>query len=234
MKKNEPIKADKETIEDILFQYIVDINEAELGMEETRQLGEPPQEALARWTTRLDELDRRSREQKRRRKWNRIMIVAAIMGAILIVSALAYTAHYWGLFLNIQEEFTQPRTDPGPETTIKTWTGLPIPTETPQGFYISDAASSNGISTIEYCNSGGSRFSIFYYSTESSVHIDSEHTEQSYQFELEDLTVHVLEKDGLTTLYWNVGPTVISVEFHPEDISIDEIKALAVSMALPV
>lgn len=234
MKKNEPIKADKETIEEVLFQYIVDINEAELGMEEARQLGEPSQEALARWTTRLDELDRQSKEQNRRRNWKRIIITAVVIGALMFMSAVAYTAHYWGLFLNVQEEFTQPRTAPGPEATVETWTDLPIPTDTPKGFFISDAASADGTSTIEYSNSGGSRFSIFYYSTESSVYIDSEKAEASYQMELENLTVYVLEKDGLTTLYWNFGPTIISIEFHPEEVSLDEITALALSMTLPI
>lgn len=176
---------------------------------------------------------REPQKRARSRPQKRLLIVAAVLAALLALTAVAYAVQHWGLFLNVQEEFTQPRTAPGPEATVKTWTELPIPTDTPRGFYISDAASGDGTSTIEYTNSEGQRFTIFYYSQESSVHIDSEKTDQSTQFMLENMTVYLLEKNGLSTLFWNDGPTIVSIEFHPEEVSLDEIKALAVSMALP-
>lgn len=173
-------------------------------------------------------------EYKRPRPRKRLLIVAAVLAALLGLTAVAYAVQHWSLFLNIQEKFTQPRLDPGPEVVVETWTELPIPTVTPKGFFISDAASGDGTSTIEYSNSEGQQFSIFYYSTESSVHIDSEEIDQSTQFILAGMTVYLLEKDGLSTLFWNCGPTIVSVEFHPEEVSLDEIKALAESMALPI
>lgn len=172
-------------------------------------------------------------ERKRPRPRKRLLIVAAVLAALLGLTAVAYAVQHWSLFLNIQEEFIQPRTVPGPEAVVESWTELPIPTNTPTGFFISDAASSDGTSTIEYSNSEGQHFTIFYYSQESSVHIDSEKADQSTQFILEDVTVYLLEKNGLSTLFWNYGPTIVSIEFHPEEISLDEIKALAESMALP-
>lgn len=116
----------------------------------------------------------------------RLIVVAAVLSALLILTAVAYAVQCWHLFQNVQEDFTQPRTIPGPEAIIKNWTGLPIPTYTPENFYISDAISGDGITSIEYSNSEGRRFSIFYYDVDSSVQMDSEKADQATQFMLED------------------------------------------------
>lgn len=165
--------------------------------------------------------------------WRRCMLIAAIITALLLFSAAAYAIQHYGLFLNIQETFTQPKTVPGPDALVASWTDTPVPTYAPNGFYINDAFDGDGQRFIEYANSEGKHYFVYFDTPESASYIDTEAADLHSGFELGGVTVHQVDKDMLCTLYWNVDLLVVSVEFCPEEIPLDEIKAVAESTFLP-
>lgn len=139
----------------------------------------------------------------------------------------------FGLFRNVQEIFTQLKTEQGPVSIVKTWTDAPIPTYLPTDFFISDATEGDGVRFVEYVNAEKKRFSIYLYDTEGNVSLDTENADQQSQIELKGVTMYLVDKNGLSILYWSTVHNIISIEFCPEDISLDEIKAVAASMLPP-
>lgn len=178
----------------------------------------------------LNQLETRS-VSPRRVSWKKAFLVAALI--LLLLTMAAYAAQMFGLFRNVQETFTQLKTEQGPVSIVKTWTDAPIPTYLPTDFFISDATEGDGVRFVEYVNAEKKRFSIYLYDTEGNVSLDTENADQQSQIELEGVTMYLVDKNGLSILYWSTVHNIISIEFCPEDISLDEIKAVAASMLPP-
>lgn len=159
--------------------------------------------------------------------------MAAIILIAMLVGAVAYAAQRLGLFVSIQEKFTQIQTSQGPDALVNTWADAPIPSYMPSGFFISDATDSDGLRIIEYANSAGARYTIYLYNASASAQIDTENADKQEQIKIGDSIAYLVEKDDLSTLCWSISPMLVSIEFRPEVIPLDEIAAVAESMAPP-
>lgn len=162
----------------------------------------------------------------------RALLVAAVITLFLILSITAFAIHHYGLFLNIQNEYTQPRTLPGPATLVSSWTDKPVPTYAPKGFSINDAGTGHGLQYIEYKNINNEAYYVYLYGPEAGIGLDTEDAAKS-SFLLGDTTVYQVDKDGLCKLTWNINLTIAEIVFHSEEISIKDMKLVAESMVIP-
>lgn len=162
----------------------------------------------------------------------RILIAVAVIAALLLCSLTGYAIHHYGLFLNVQSEYTQPRVVPGPDSLVSTWTGKPVPTYVVDGFSINDAGVGHGLHYIEYKNIEDELYYVYFYSSEAGIALDTEDAAQS-SFLLGNTTVYQVDKDGLCQLTWNINLTIAEITFYPEQISVEDMKLVAESMVVP-
>lgn len=124
MRPKKSIQELLEQSEDRLFQQIVDEQEGLLGIEESKALEGPGEEALVRWNARLNKL---AEKPASHRRWRRTAVVAAIIAALLAVSVLAYQVDILNFVETIQKQFTQLSPSDPPENTVSAWIGAYCP-----------------------------------------------------------------------------------------------------------
>lgn len=163
----------------------------------------------------------------------RVLLIAAILAVLLAFTAVTYATQFFGLFLNVQEKYTQPMTSPGPGALVESWTSAPVPAHILPGFSVSDAEGTGAYFVIEFSNSKGDRYYIYYSDDRSSSYLDTELALIGDVLTVGDTTGYLVEKGELVTIYWNLHPGIASIDICGEAISLDDAITVAESMVQP-
>ena len=225
MPENRRIRDLLEQSEDQLFQRIVDEQEGLIGLEESRQSGGPSKEALARWTAELDKLEARPAP---RRRWKRVALAAAIVAAVLALSALAYQMDFLNFVETIQEQFTQLSPSEPPEKTASTWIGAYRLEYVPEGYLMSDAVDNGDTKAMEYANSEGIRFTFYQSGCDTVSRADTEAADAETRT-IGGGTGYLVKKDGQSQLLWQTTDAAFCIVYGetPEE----EIMKIAESLS---
>lgn len=221
-----------EQSEDRLFQRIVDEQEGGLGLTEAARTDGPSQAALDQWTARLDKLEQQQPSPTaRRRNWTRLALVAAILAAVLALSAMAFHKDILNVVETVRARFTQLSPVELPETVVAGWMDAYLPTYIPDDYMMSDATDTGDFRFVEYTDPQGNCFAFYHYGSDTVAHVDTEAADtQSCQIGI--WPGLLVKKDGLSTLYWSIENTSFSIEYDSAQINDKTVLKIADSTAM--
>lgn len=226
--------------EDILIQNIIDQQEGVLGAKESTAFSGrvPAPKDLDRWHDELEELasarkktaafgpTRAIRPQK---KLLRTIVLVAIILSILIVSSNAFRIHFVNWTSTISEIYMEFRAGRSAKDTVEGWSQVFIPGKVPDGYEISEAASTKSSMYIEYSDSEGHRVTYYQYAASAVVRIDTEAADD--KIALGDGQAYLFTKAGIsTTISWNKGDYSFSIEYDPNQVDQREIEEMAMGL----
>ena len=226
MSENRRIRELLEQSDDQVLQRIIDEQEGLIGIVESKRLGSPSDDVLAKWSAKLDKLPG---QRRGRRRLRRIVILAAIVTALLLAAvAGAYHTELLNWWERVLEEVNTFNVEEDPEALVKTWNGFYAPTDIPEDFEIARAVDGVASKIIEYHNAAGNRILYYQYTDDASFGLD-----------MEDATpLHVLsdasayEKEGETTYYWFVEDRAYVIIFDSDAVTLDAVERMAESLSL--
>ncbi|MCQ4864940.1 DUF4367 domain-containing protein [Pseudoflavonifractor phocaeensis] len=230
---NDNLKDIVEQSQEEALQRIIDRQEGKLAREELKEPGPAPTvEELAHWSSELDRLEQdASRKGLSRRKWGmRLIVVAALLGALLALSVGAIRAGILNLFIDAQEQFTQITTSQSPERVVAGWRQFYLPSSLPDGYTMSSPINDEDMKSIEYSNSAGERILYYQYSPNSNIRLDTEKADKQYYDSIIGETAYLFEKGALSTLYWSTDGYILSIEFNPASVTSEDILDMAKSV----
>lgn len=218
-----------EEAEDALFQKIIDRQEGALGLEELNQSGPVPTQAeLAKWEQALDKLadEKASGKPPVKKRLGRTALLAILAAMFLLVAASALSRPILNWVESVHEQYTQLQAKNTAQDEIDSWSGYYLPTSLPAHFAVSDAHKADDVAMIEYADTEGARITFYQYSPHSSFRIDTEKADKIITDLIPDQSVYLFSKKNLSTVSWNCGGHLLSIEFKTGSVDETELRAL--------
>lgn len=216
--------------EDALFQKIIDRQEGAQGIaENTLPAPGPTGAELARWTLALDALSRQAPPQRKRVRLRRTVILAALLGAALLVAAGAFHRQILNWIETAHDQYAQLQAGRTAQQELDGWTGAYVPTALPLGYVLRYAKSTEQFKVIEYADSSGDQITFYQYCASSTVRFDTEEASKTVFPWVGETTAYQFQKGGRTTLYWTNKTSVFSIAFDAASVPESEMLSFAQS-----
>lgn len=217
-----------DSTEDKLFQTIIDRQEGALGMAEQELCGEKP---LYNWPpSHQNSVLSCAPSCGFRRRWLSRAVVAAIIVFALAITAFAAAPTVLNWLETAHGNFVHISADESATEKIAAWTQVYVPDYVPEDYLPSDASRTEGMTVIEYVNTKGDRLIFYQYSPSSNIRIDTEFSEETVLTWKNGETAYLSSKGSTSIVYWSSSDWMFSIEYNPEDLTIDEIELMEESI----